>query len=79
METQESHTFLAKFPGVCHNCDGKIIPGMLVKYDKESKLIMENCDEAPDDEEDPFSEEEKRKARAEMCRKCFLVHKGECL
>lgn len=61
-----SHTFEARFPGVCEDCGGRIEVGDIV-HRTEDGYEHEFC---PDEVE--------ATVKGQPCPDCNLVHRGEC-
>lgn len=61
------HTFPARFPGICEDCQEGFEPGTEVRYD-DGNLVHadpDDCVSVPQATNSP-------------CTKCWLVHAGDC-
>lgn len=70
-------TFQARYPGHCHACDERIVPGENVLYSEDHELMHAVCvDDGPayqlgvDIHVGPLQH---------PCPKCWTIHAGECL
>lgn len=65
-----SGVFTAKYHGVCHICQGEILPGERVKYDEEDTVVhATDCN--------PYARRVEQRS-ASVCDKCFLTKPCEC-
>lgn len=75
-------TFLSLFPGSCGGCGEKFEEGEKLFFSRENVLMLDHECTGGLDEGYEYSEAEQRKARRNMCSKCFLdtPHgpNGEC-
>lgn len=66
--SRSSGWFAAKFPGICETCGEGFEQGWIVRYEG-SDLVHADPDDCMQFKDRPIQK---------PCRKCFLVHSGEC-
>lgn len=63
-------SFQARYPGSCSNCGERFRPGAIVRYEDSVLVLDHECDQACGEDIGMKPEN--------VCRRCFLVHNGEC-
>lgn len=70
MFTRGTRSFLAKFPGICDDCQDGFEREDEIAYNAANQLVHAD----PDDCNRPAS----TRSSDKVCGKCFLVHAGDC-